>query len=159
MIIAIDPGPVQSAYVLIAGKHDLQPIEFAKADNEAVLRRLEVLCAGGIEVVIERVASYGMAVGESVFETVHWSGRFCQAAIAEWCGVTRVPRLAVKMHICHDSRAKDANIVQALKDRFGGKGTKSNPGWFYGFAKDCWQAYALAVAYAEAADGEGTCAD
>ena len=34
---------------------------------------------------------------------------------------------------------------QALKDRFGDKGTKKKPGHFYGFSKDIWQAYALGV--------------
>jgi hypothetical protein len=62
-----------------------------------------------------------------------------------------VKRLAIKLHHCHDSRAKDSNIAQALVYRFApgqpnrGKGTKAAPGWFHGFAADIWQAYALAV--------------
>ena len=150
MLLAIDPGPEKSAYVIVSGKDDLRAVEFAKIDNDAMLSRLDTLCAGGMEVAIERVASYGMAVGDSVFETVYWTGRYTQAALALGVRVTRVPRMAVKMHICHDSRAKDANIVRALKDRFGDKGTKVKPGWLYGFSKDCWQAYALAVAFVEA---------
>ena len=56
---------------------------------------------------------------------------------------------------CHGSRAKDTNIRQALVDRFApgqpnhGKGTKAEPGWFYGFRADVWQAYALAVYVAD----------
>ena len=55
-------------------------------------------------------------------------------------------RLDEKLNLCQDSRAKDANIRQALIDRFasgtpnGGKGTKKAPGWFYGFSDDVWQA-------------------
>lgn len=47
--------------------------------------------------------------------------------------------------------AKDKNIRQALIDRYGVVGTKKNPGFFYvngtKFAKDMWQAMAVAVTY------------
>jgi hypothetical protein len=44
-------------------------------------------------------------------------------------------------------KAKDSNIRQALIDRFGEVGIKKNPGWFYGFKKDIWQAYAVGITY------------
>jgi hypothetical protein len=52
-----------------------------------------------------------------------------------------VYRRDVKLHHCHSAKAKDANITQALIDRFApgvpnrGKGTKAEPGWFYGFKR------------------------
>jgi hypothetical protein len=150
-ILAIDPGNGQSAYVTI--DHDLRPVRFAKIQNRHLvdaLREEPVLAADRF--AIEMVASYGMSVGADIFETCVWIGRFAEA-IALRTGhepflITRHP---VKLHHCHDSRAKDSNIVQALVDRFApgqpnrGKGTKAEPGWFHGFHSDLWQAYSLAV--------------
>jgi hypothetical protein len=52
-----------------------------------------------------------------------------------------------KMNLCHSMKAKDANIRQALIDRFGVVGTKKSPGWFYGVSKDVWAAIAVGVTY------------
>ena len=148
-VLSIDPGNRQSAWCMIDGE-TLKPLSFGKEENQVVLTAVQHLSYDSI--VIERVASYGMAVGREVFETCEWVGRFTQAA--------RVPpdyvyRQEEKLHICGDSRAKDTNIRRALIDRFAqhdlknGKGTKKNPDWFYGFSADVWQAYAVAVTYVE----------
>ena len=148
-VLAIDPGNRQSAWCMIDGE-TLKPLSFGKEENQVVLTAVQHLSYDSI--VIERVASYGMAVGRDVFETCEWVGRFTQAA--------RVPpdyvyRQEEKLHLCGDSRAKDTNIRRALIDRFAqhdlknGKGTKKNPDWFYGFSADVWQAYAVAVTYVE----------
>lgn len=154
-ILAIDPGNTESAYVVI--NNNREPIMFAKLPNEELLSLLHCgPAARWWTVVIEMVASYGMPVGADVFETCVWSGRFQETWYAR-TGVLPelVKRLPVKVHHCHSSKAKDSNITQALVDRFApgqgnhGKGTKANPGWFYGFARDVWQAYALAVYVAD----------
>jgi hypothetical protein len=148
-ILATDPGAEQSAFVVWDGE---KIGEFGLKDNEHFLYSvvLAVGAPGNIPLVIEQVRSYGMPVGATVFDTVFWSGRFCQA----WHGdFFQVPRLQVKQHLCHDSRAKDSNIIQALVDRFAygqknrGKGTKGAPGFFYGFKADIWQAFALAITF------------
>lgn len=138
-VIAIDPGNVQSAMVTWDG----ETLSFDKDENPRILKSL--LCFTELEwpLVIEKVASYGMPVGETIFETVYWTGRFAQAYGVE--RVTRIPRMDVKMHLCHTSRAKDGNIRQALIDRFGPPGTKKKPGRLYGVSGDSWAALALAV--------------
>lgn len=77
---------------------------------------------------IEMVASYGMPVGETVFETCVWIGRFIEHlnrfAIKDYFKIYRKDE---KMNICHSMKAKDSNIRQALIDRFGEVGTKKNP--------------------------------
>ena len=104
-------------------------------------------------VVIEKIESYGMAVGAEVFDTVWWAGRFAEAASR--VPVVMLPRRAVKLALCGDSRAKDANIRQALIDRYGGKeraiGTKATPGPLHGIAKDVWAALAVGIAWLERA--------
>ena len=150
-IVAIDPGSTQSALVMWDGKDIL-----ARYIREN--RDIEYLCAHQMhcQLVIEQVECYGMPVGVSIFETVYWTGRFCCAfdtANSPKLIAQRMPRKDVKMHLCNSMRAKDSNITQALVDRFTpleknkGKGTKKNPGFFYGFKEDIWQAMALAVTY------------
>jgi hypothetical protein len=147
-ILAIDPGNTHSAYVII-DPAIRRPVEHDKVYNDDLLERISDFYG---HVCIEMVASYGMPVGAEVFDTCVWIGRFIEAH-AQITGATPtlVKRHAIKLHHCHDSRAKDSNIVQALVDRFAagqpnrGKGTKAEPGWFHGFAADIWQAYALAV--------------
>lgn len=148
--LAIDPGPVDSAYVLITG--ECQALDFGKINNLALRDVLPGLSRRASYAAIEMVASYGMAVGAEVFETCVWTGRFIERSS---CRLRPVFRRDVKLHHCQSPRANDANITQALIDRFApntpnrGKGSKAEPGWFYGFKADLWQAYALAVYLAD----------
>lgn len=155
-ILAIDPGNTDSAYVVVDSV-TRRPLQFAKLNNVELLIMLR---AGDFadcdQTAVEMVASYGMPVGADVFETCVWIGRFVEVAVQRTDGpVETVKRHPVKLHHCHSAKAKDSNIIQALVDRFApgepnrGKGTKAQPGWFYGFAADVWQAYALAVHVAD----------
>lgn len=154
MILAIDPGNIESGVVLL--DDNLKPVEYGKWNNENVrqeLRRNIKKYGYTLHIAIEMVASYGMAVGQSVFETCIWIGRFKEMAEQYNMNVTYIYRKDEKMNLCHSMKAKDSNIVQALIDRFApntpnkGKGSKKEPGWFYGFKKDIWQAYAVGVTY------------
>jgi len=159
-IFAIDTGNVESAYVIVDSK-TLEPIEIKKTLNEHVMSRLDSFidrCNQNnqkFDVAIEMVASYGMAVGKSVFDTVLMIGRFYEATLRGRRAPNLIYRKDEKMNLCYSMRANDSNITQALIDRFApgvrnkGKGTKASPGWFYGFKKDIWQAYAVAVTFAD----------
>jgi len=89
-----------------------------------------------------------MAVGAEVFETVFWSGRFAQAWSRRF---ERMPRREIKQHLCHSARATDANIRQALIDRFGGTekaiGKKKTPGPLYLLKGHLWAAFAVAITW------------
>lgn len=142
-VLAIDPGYVQSAIVEFDGSvlHQHRTVP-----NEQLLKELP--CMVGV-LVIEQIAAMGMAVGEEVFETVFWSGRFAQSFRGSF---ERIKRHAIKMHLCGNTRAKDPNIRQALLDRFGpgralALGTKTRQGPLYGVAGDQWAALAVAVTW------------
>lgn len=144
-ILAIDPGPKESAFVLM---RDSTIIQFGKYANEALIRFINSTAVPNV-CVIEQIRSYGMAVGAEVFDTCVWSGRFCQAFGAD--RVHWLPRLTVKTHLCHSAKANDGNIRQAILDRFGGKevaiGKKANPGPLYGVSGDVWAALAVALTW------------
>ena len=156
MILAIDPGNFASGWVLM-NEHTYLPVQFGKHDNDYLISYMRKNGPAIRIVVIEMVASYGMAVGREVFETCREIGRLEQAAIDLGYGVTFVYRKEEKMQICGSMKANDATIRQALVDRFAygtpnyGKGTKKKPGWFYGFKADIWQAYAVGVTYLDKA--------
>jgi|SRR5690606_700356 hypothetical protein len=141
-ILAIDPGCTESAYVQY---NENKIEEFGKVENQFIYSGF----TWADKILIEMVASYGMPVGREVFETVLWIGKFVREAELMGVDVELVYRKDIKLHHCGSTRAKDSNIIQALKDKYGDKGTKNNPGFFYGFSKDVWQAFALASYYAE----------
>lgn len=151
-ILAIDPGPTESGWVVIDAD-TLAPLRFGKTANSDLLQDLRsgFLLCGVRLAVVEQIQSYGMAVGAHVFATCTWAGRLIEAIDARGSDHLQVPRRDVKLHLCGQSRAKDANITQALVDRFAfgqpnhGKGSKKAPGFFYGFKSDVWAAFALAV--------------
>lgn len=153
-VVAIDPGNEKSALVVWDG----EKIDMMRySPNEDLIVWLRAWHAGPriVPLVIEQITSYGMAVGETIFETVFWSGRFAEAYGMD--RVHRVKRLEVKTHLCHDSRAKDANIRQAIIDRFGGKdkaiGKKATPGPLFGVSGDLWAALAVAITWYDKREG------
>lgn len=148
LIFSIDPGNVYSAYSILDIEQGLKPIRFGKVMNEEMLKVIEEEIAQIKYFPIEMVASYGMPVGATVFETCVWIGRFIQA-VTEHSKVNPifVYRKDEKMALCHSMKAKDGNIRQALIDRFGVVGTKKNPGWFYGVSKDVWSSIAVGVTF------------
>ena len=145
-ILAIDPGNEQSGYVLCEHGEDFKILDFGKIDNDDIFPLIQEKADF---VVIEMVASYGMPVGREVFETVFWIGRFYEEADGRSSNPFRVFRKDIKLHFCNSVRAKDANIRQALIDRFGGKekaiGNKKSPGILYGLKADAWSALAVAL--------------
>ncbi len=159
-VLAIDPGTTQSGYVKLTEGGIVEAHEIL--DNESLLEKLErKRVTIPTIVVIEMIASQGMAVGKEVFETCVWIGRFIEAWKTRPGGEilcipclapVRILRRDIKLAICGSARAKDGNIRQALIDRYGpGKekaiGKKATPGPLYGIRSHEWAALALGVTY------------
>ena len=150
MLISIDPGSEQSAYLT----YDLdkgRPLAAGILENQKLKCELMRLSVDFDHMAIEMIASYGMAVGADVFRTCVWIGKFEDEFPDAY---TEVYRREVKMFLCNSMTAKDSNIRQALIDRFGpGKakaiGLKATPGPLYGIKKDLWSALAVAVTWAD----------
>jgi hypothetical protein len=141
IIWAIDPGPKESAFLIWDGS-----VIHSKAidDNESILHYMGLPDHNrDIQLAVEWIEAMGMAVGKEVFETCLWVGRFVQAYGGPFKLVGR--KSGVKMHLCQSTRATDANIRQALIDRFGPVGTKKAPGLLYGLKSHLWAAFAVAV--------------
>lgn len=160
-VIAIDPGNEQSAWLELDPRC-VTPIGFGIVENVELKRMLARWVTGhGCHLAIEMIASYGMPVGREVFDTCLWIGRFIEA----WGRPHMlVYRRDVKMHLCGNSAAKDANVRQALIDRFGpGKaaaiGTKKQPGPLYGVTADVWSALAIATTWMDRWGVEATIAE
>lgn len=141
MILSLDPGNVETAYVLLSSTGEIR--RHGKVPNAEIVQILREtkydLC------VCEMIASYGMAVGKTVFDTCVWIGRFQQIVYDLDKNFRPVFRLEVKLHHCKSPKAKDSNVRQALIDRLGEPGTKSNPGITYGIKADVWSALAIAL--------------
>lgn len=170
LVVGIDPGPEFTAYAIFDGQTVIKS-EIRK-NAEFMLELSRILEQKPTLVGIEKIASYGMAVGEEVFETCVFTGRILEF-IDQWnerdydageaIKYERFKRKEIVQHICRSTRANDANVRAALIDRvgpptikkltprFGKKGQElkpvlaSVPGPTFGVTKDQWAALAVAV--------------
>lgn len=171
MLLAIDPGTMQSAYAGI--RNDYSIIAAAKVPNNKVL---ELIMLGGYdELVIEcmepRTLNIGkekappQRIGDETYETCIWIGRFMEAAYRHGMDVHRVYRSEERRMLVPSKKNKlpplpepapksvDAQIRASLIRRFArhdkvnGKGKKNSRDVFYGFKADMWNAYAVGVVH------------
>lgn len=155
IVIGCDPGTEMSALATWTGTAVASTFY---ESNERLCEWMRGDIVKESVLVIEEFESYGMAVGREVFRTIRWAGNF--EALWYPGRVEFVPRRVIKQHLCHTARATDANIRQALIDRFGGTekaiGKKKTPGPLYALKGHLWAAFAVAITYYDlhAQDGE-----
>lgn len=111
-ILAIDPGPERSGWIEMQEGHPIQWGHDANGFLKDTLANYDVL-------VIEDVSHYGkdISVGKDVFETCKWMGRFDEAYHGEAVFISRPD---IKLHLLGLRRGNDAQVRQALIDKYGG---------------------------------------
>lgn len=149
-ILSIDVGTNETGYCIVENE-TYKPLQFGKINNEELLKIVKVEEYDTL--VYEEFQSYGMPIGISTIASITWNGRYIQSALDRNIPTFPIYRKEEKINICNSMKAKDSNIRQALIDRFAtfdfknGKGTKKQKDFFFGFSKDIWSAFAIAITF------------
>lgn len=157
-ILAIDPGTLKTGWVVYDTKtHNI--LDKGITENYGLKMYIKSSIGENVfdSVAIEMIASYGMPVGREVFETCLYIGQLMQMMDDAYVPCDLIFRRDVKQAICHNGKAKDKDIRQALIDEFprdgGGKkpqiGTKTQPGRLYGITSHIWAALGVAITQAK----------
>ena len=147
-VLAIDPANKQTAYVLF----DKNTWEIYDKDIIPNREFIEMIEKGNFDrVALEIIVNMGVS-GRTLFETAEYVGIYTYITNTLQKPLKRVRRTDVKKHFKVKRSTKnkkqpsaDSQIRSRLIERFGEVGTKSKPGYFYGFKADIWQAFAVGV--------------
>lgn len=152
LILAIDPGPQKSAFVVF----NCVDLKLVTADHVENARVLEIIAKAPMlldGVVCETISGFGKSVGEDVFSTCEAVGEFRLQTRLAGHPFHRITRKQIKSVLCDSQSAKDKDVRAALIARWGGKeaaiGTKKAPGPLLGVSSHMWAALAAAVAWTE----------
>ncbi|MCA9182055.1 MAG: hypothetical protein KDA51_11400 [Planctomycetales bacterium] len=122
---AVDPGNTESGWVFCRRNTDvlggLDIIDSGIDKNEDLRRSMA--SSGSIpttRLLIETPKPQGMLMSSEMVDTIVHIGRFIQLWSTYGGRYSLVFRPHVKLHLCGRATAKDPNVTQALKDRFGG---------------------------------------
>lgn len=146
MLIAIDPGPAQSAYVRMSiASGEWEVFDFGTLENSLFMEWLDSMLFSAGAVAVEEPYNFG-ASGTPVFRTQLMVGRIVQETMQH-------RRLAVtlihpRQKLSAVGVMKKSQLNGALRELYGdgsktGKGTKSNPSQLYGIKDHEWSALAV----------------
>lgn len=134
IVLAVDPGTFESAFVLL--EQDAV-WDFGKVKNLELLQAIEDQRFNADVLALEMLDARGSPMGYETLRTLVWCGQFRQAFGRDL--TKEIKRSEVKSTICGQHKdAKDANIRQAMIDRWGGDsvavggvkcGTCKGKGW------------------------------
>lgn len=143
-IIAIDPGSKSSAWVQMDGARINSCDICENAELRRILRRFDDYEC----LVIEKIRSYGKPVGEDVFETVFWTGRFFECFDGR---CERITRMAVTMYLTGNPKSNDKDIRNSIIRCYGGEeaaiGCSEFPGPLFSIVTHLWAALGVGLTF------------
>jgi len=154
-ILAIDPGPAESAWVLM---ENLKIKQSNKEANDDIRQSLEYDYWDHDILAMEEIVGRKWA-GREITDSAFWSGRLCEASVASF---TLINRSKIRWHIGQDKGTNDSKIITRLIERFtpdlyqqfvdkeltrNKMVNAAREKYFKGFVADIWQAYALGVTW------------
>jgi len=140
IVLAVDPGPVQSGIAKFDGTR------FLFADVLPNMDVLKIIADDNSDALaIELFVATGQPLADESLYTIRWEERF-RLASGEPDQVLMIPRRQVKKALGVDHRADDAKVNAAIQQIVGPKGTKSDPGPCYGMKTHAWAAGGVAYA-------------
>lgn len=143
VVLAIDPGPVKSAWVLWDGK---RLVEHAYGVNFVALSMaLGARASGAVHFAVEMPTAQRRA-SNKLYQTAFWVGRFVEAFGGAF---SLIGRHTVKSHLCGMQNVGNGQINEVLYETIGPKGTKKEPGPLFGTNVHERQALAVAVTWWE----------
>lgn len=153
-VFAMDPGPTASGWIHINYEAEA-PFVARHSGNEemlAILRHYPF--EADTVLVLEGIEARGMPVGDDVFQTCQWIGRFSQVweerrERGEPLGPFYLVFKNQMKHIVGGKRnIPTTEINRLLREEYGEKGTKKAPGLLYNVSgAHCWSALAVGTAW------------
>lgn len=149
-IMAVDPGSTSSGLAVLNAKTR----RLGRAgvfSNHEILKHIEDSTCIDV-LALEQMSSYGKPVGQEVFATVFWAGRFAERWIAtgrQEESIRQAIRQHIKRHLWGFANAKDSDVLAAVRQRMQSKNSRIKGDPLEGVHSHAIAALALAFYVAE----------
>jgi hypothetical protein len=147
-LLAIDPGNKESGYVIIgqaapSSRLLFEITEHGNIPNFELLKIIQNNLEGIDTGLVEMIQSYGMSVGETVFDTCRWIGKFELRMLDNSWKTALIKRKEIVNYHCSSAAVKNPDSL--IRKRMIEKYPKESKG----VTSHAWQALGLATMYLE----------
>lgn len=132
VIICFDPGNDLTGWCVYSVEDKILFYKNKESNLEVIKKFKEFFQKYNVlQVGIEYPSSYGMSVGQSLYDTCTFIGILIQISKDNNANPELVFRKSVKMFLCNSVRAKDAEVNLRVREYFGEDNTIKSPNVFY----------------------------